>query len=86
VTRVITDLTGPSYCKAYVRAAVAESVTFFAERFGVVLPVRQHAIACSHVSRHPHGCREEQCPYYRKPSRDIFAEAKFVPGITSCVT
>jgi hypothetical protein len=89
VTRVcgaMTELTGPSCCKAYVRAAVAEMVTFFAERFGVVLPAGRQTIICAHAEKHPHGCREEKCPYYRKPSRDIFAEAKFIPGLTSCVT
>jgi hypothetical protein len=86
VTGAIAGLTGPGCCKAYVRAAVAETVTFFAERFGVVLPVGRQTIVCSHAERHPHGCREEQCPYYRKPSRDIFAESGFKPGITSCVT
>ncbi len=83
---VITGLTGPSCCKAYTRAAVAEAAAFFAERFGVILPVRQQAIICSHAEKHPHGCREEQCPYYRKPSRDIFAGPGFIPGIASCVT
>jgi hypothetical protein len=86
VSRAITDLTGPSCCKAYVRSALTVAVAMFAEKFGVVLPVKDTAIVCSHTAQHPHGCREEKCPYFRKPSRDIFAETKFVPGATACVT
>ncbi len=86
VNKVIIDLTGPSCCKAYVRGAVAEAALFFAEKFGIILPVRKSAVICSHATKHPHGCREEKCPYFRKPSRDIFAESTFIPGITSCVT
>ena len=86
VNKVIIDLTGPSCCKAYVRGAVAEAVAFFAEKFGIILPVRKSAVICSHASKHPHGCREERCPFFRKPSRDIFAEAGFLPGTTSCIT
>ena len=81
VSRVIADLTGPSCCKAYARVAVTEASTMFGERFGIILPVRSGAALCRHSGKHPHGCREEKCPYYQKPSRDIFAEAKFVPGM-----
>jgi hypothetical protein len=89
VTRVsgaITDLTGPSCCKAYVRSALTAAVVMFAEKFGVVLPVKDLSIVCDHVTKHPHGCREEQCPYFKKPSKDIFTVASFVPGTTACVT
>lgn len=86
VSRAITDLTGPSCCKAYVRAAISVAAAVFAEKLGIVLPVADAAPVCAHPARHPHGCREEKCPYYRKPSRDIFAESKFTPGTTACVT
>jgi len=86
VSRVITDLTGPSCCKAYTRAALAVAVDLFAEKFGVVLPVNNAASVCDHSAKHPHGCREEKCPYYRKPTDDVFTGTKFVPGTTSCVT
>lgn len=86
VTRAIADLTGPSCCKAYVRAAVPVAVAVLAENLGIVLPVRDASPACEHAERHPHGCREQRCPYYRRPSRDIFAESKFAPGTISCVT
>jgi len=89
VTRVsaaITDLTGPSCCKAYVRGALTVAVAVFAEKFGVVLPVKDTSIVCIHSARHPHGCREERCPYFKKPAHDIFAGNTFVPGATACVT
>ncbi len=75
VSQEIARLTGPSCCKAYVRAAVAVAVEVCAERFGMALPVARSPLVCDHSSRHPHGCREEKCPYYQKPSRDIFAES-----------
>jgi hypothetical protein len=86
VSRAVTDLTGPSCCKAYVRASLRVAAGLFAEKFGVALPVKNDSPACTHASKHPHGCREERCPYYRKPLRDIFAEGTFVPGTTACVT
>jgi hypothetical protein len=89
VTRVlgaITSLTGPSCCKAYVRVSLMVAVDLFAEKLGIVLPVKDAAAACAYHARHPHGCREEKCPYYRKPATDPFAGAKFVPGTTACVT
>ena len=82
----IMELTGPSCCKAYVRAALTVAVDIFAEKFGVVLPVKTTAIVCVNSQHHPHGCREERCPYFKKPSKDIFAGKKFVPGATACVT
>jgi hypothetical protein len=85
VSRALTALTGPSCCKAYVRAAVRETAGVFQERLGIVLPLPEQEPVCSHADRHPHGCREERCPYYRKPSRDIFAEAKWTPG-TACLS
>ncbi len=83
VSQDIAGLTGPSCCKAYVRAALAAAVTVFAERFGIVLPVATTSIVCGDSERHPHGCREEKCPYYRKPSRDIITDAIRLP-VTSC--
>jgi hypothetical protein len=74
VSQGIADLTGPSCCKAYVRSALAAAVAMYAERFGIVLPVATISTACEDSSRHPHGCREEKCPYYHKPGRDIFTD------------
>ncbi len=82
-SRSIADLTGPSCCKAYVRAALRSSVDLFAERFGIVLPTSAAAIVCTHQDRHPHGCREEKCPYYRRAQKDIFADSIHLP-VTAC--
>ncbi len=62
VSRVITDLTGPSCCKAYVRAALALAVEFLQEHFAIRLPMGKQA-ACLSGPRHPHGCRQERCPF-----------------------
>lgn len=86
VSQAISDLTGPSCCKAYVRSALAAAVAIFSDTFGIALPVKNVPIVCVHVTRHPHGCREEKCPYFKRPSRDIFAEAGFTPGIAACVS
>jgi hypothetical protein len=83
VSQAIADVTGPSCCKAYVRAALETAVAIFAERFGIVLPVQKTPIACRQHARHPHGCREEKCPYYQKESKEIFTDSIHLP-VTSC--
>ncbi|PIP42737.1 MAG: hypothetical protein COX17_10990 [Deltaproteobacteria bacterium CG23_combo_of_CG06-09_8_20_14_all_60_8] len=62
VSRAITDLTGPSCCKAYVRAALAVAVEFLKENFAISLPTGEQAV-CGDGPRHPHGCRQERCPF-----------------------
>ncbi len=75
VSRAITDLTGPSCCKAYVRAAIPAAVMLLQERLGIILPLKE-ANVCGHVADHPLGCREEKCPYFRREaSPDIFADS-----------
>jgi hypothetical protein len=81
VSQGIADLTGPSCCKAYVRSALSAAVAIFAERFGIVLPVATVSAVCKDSDRHPHGCREEKCPYYHKPSRDIFTDPDNVKAV-----
>jgi len=72
----IAELTGPSCCKAYVRTALFSANAFLSERFGIVLPGAEKAIVCRYGELHPHGCREEKCPYYRrKTTKDIFADS-----------
>jgi Family of unknown function (DUF5714) len=82
VAKAISELTGPSCCKAYVRSALAVAVALFGERFGIHLPTGGKPIVCSHGAKHPSGCREEKCPYFQKP-KDIFSEGVFVTG-TAC--
>jgi hypothetical protein len=83
VSQVIAELTGPSCCKAFVRAALQEAVTILAERFGIMLPVAKTPIICKDSNRHPHGCREEQCPYYQKPATDLLVETIHLP-VAAC--
>lgn len=63
VTKAITDLTGPSCCKAYVWTSLDAAVNYLRESLGILLPLAR-SINCNYGSRHPHGCREEQCPYF----------------------
>ncbi len=83
VAQAITDLTGPSCCKASVRAALFVAVNIFAERFGITLPVSKTAVFCRHSSLYVQGCREERCPYYKAESKDIFADSIRLP-MTAC--
>lgn len=82
VSQAIADLTGPSCCKAYARAALETAVTIFAERFGIVLPLTGSPITCTFSSKRS-GCREEKCPYYSRPSKDVFADSIHLPAATS---
>ena len=66
VQAAIARLTGPVCCKAFVRAALEEVVSIFAERFGMVLPGPASPSICRHQSVQPYGCREDKCDYFRK--------------------
>lgn len=63
VSRAITDLTGPSCCKAYVWGALTVAVEYLRESLSVELPGAMRT-SCTYSARHPHGCREARCPYY----------------------
>ena len=64
VTRIITDLTGPSCCKAYVRASLKVAVEFLKENFSISL-LQGNMPPCQYSSKHPHGCRQKKCPYFQ---------------------
>jgi hypothetical protein len=83
VSQAIADLTGPSCCEAYVRAALSTAASIFAERFGIMLPTAKTSIVCIDSARHPHGCREGLCPYYQKPARDTSVDNIHLPA-TPC--
>ena len=85
VMQSLSAITGPSCCKAYVRTGLREAVVLFGERFGILLPVKDRTIICKHSEKHPHGCREEKCPYFQKPVKDLFSGTVFVPG-TICTS
>ncbi|OGW58581.1 MAG: hypothetical protein A2Z09_04440 [Nitrospirae bacterium RBG_16_43_8] len=63
VIRAITDLTGPSCCKAYVWTSLDAAVKYLKESIGIVLP-SERLITCNYSGKHPHACREERCPYF----------------------
>ncbi len=63
VSRAITELTGPSCCKAYVWGALGAAEDYLRESLGIVFPSHKKII-CSFMHKHPHGCRENQCPYF----------------------
>jgi hypothetical protein len=63
ISRAITDLTGPSCCKAYVRTSLETAVDYLDESLGIKLP-QNGAISCVFQDKHPHGCREARCPYF----------------------
>ena len=63
VSQAIARLTGPSCCKAYVRISLETAVAYLQERFSIKLHMLK-GIICSYSHKHPHGCREEKCPYF----------------------
>ena len=63
VVKAITELTGPSCCKAYVRVSLEVAVDFLEQNFSITLQNKETG-PCQHMTNHPHGCRKERCPYY----------------------
>ena len=80
VTRVITDLTGPSCCKAYVRASLTVAVDFLQENFSIALPERTDT-SCRYMAKHPHGCRKEKCPYFPSKTKVVSKEKGAVRAV-----
>ncbi|MDR3543631.1 MAG: DUF5714 domain-containing protein [Desulfosporosinus sp.] len=67
VARILDTIakeTGPCCCKNFVRKSLAEAVKMVKDYLCVHLPIVSDNIACKHVDRHPHGCREEKCSYF----------------------
>lgn len=65
IVNAIADQTGPCCCKNFVRTALREASLLAEEYFNITLAVPRELAACTHVERHPHGCRKEKCPYYK---------------------
>lgn len=61
----IADETGPCCCKNFVRTALSEATLLVEMYLSASLPSPGEAIVCTHSSRHPHGCRESKCTYYK---------------------
>lgn len=63
VSRAITELTGPSCCKAYVRTSLDKAAEYLRESLGIELPMTD-SVVCNYSLKHPHGCRDTRCPYF----------------------
>lgn len=61
----IADEAGPCCCKNFIRTALNEAITLVKKYLNVSLPMPSEAIICTHSSRHPHGCRESKCSYFK---------------------
>lgn len=72
VMEAIERLTGPSCCKAYVKASLPVAVDVLKEKLGISLPAQDRSATCLFDKNHPHGCRENRCPYHKK--EDIFLQ------------
>ncbi len=70
IVLAITDLTGPSCCRAYARKSLEIARNFASDCLQINLSRMSSHIACSDVERHPHGCRKKLCPYYKPGSRE----------------
>ncbi|OAQ21651.1 DUF5714 domain-containing protein [Thermosulfurimonas dismutans] len=57
------ELTGPSCCKAYLWAGL-EVVTKRIKAFYPQVNLRTSSPLCFFSKTHPHGCRQEKCPYF----------------------
>lgn len=65
IVYAIAEQTGPCCCKNFVRTALSKAITSVKERLDVCLLSSSEAIVCTHSSRHPHGCRESKCSYFK---------------------
>ena len=66
IVNAIANQTGPCCCKNFVRTALCEAVKLAGEYLNVILTLSEETIICTHVERHPHGCRKDRCPYYKQ--------------------
>lgn len=64
ICRAITDITGPSCCKAYAWKSMEIAQRWFKQEFDISLLMPAQRIICHYESMHPHGCRLKRCPYY----------------------
>ncbi|GAA0176668.1 hypothetical protein SH2C18_00470 [Clostridium sediminicola] len=60
----IANETGPCCCKNFMRTSLIESCYLAEKHLNIKLPHEIH-IVCKDNHRHPHGCRETKCSYFR---------------------
>jgi len=70
IVYAIADQTGPCCCKNFVRTALIEAVYLAKQYLHIYLPATNEPITCTHVDRHPHGCRKEKCTYYEVENKN----------------
>ncbi len=65
IVNAIADQTGPCCCKNFVRTALSEAIKAVEEYLRVTLPMPVKTLICNDSTRHPHGCRESKCLYFK---------------------
>ena len=65
IVDAIADQTGPCCCKNFVRIALSEAIKAVEEHLRVILPMPVKPLICNDSTRHPHGCRESKCLYFK---------------------
>ena len=65
IVNAIAEQTGPCCCKNFVRTALKEATISAKEYLDVTLSNQETKIKCDYSWRHPHGCREKKCPYFK---------------------
>ncbi|OCC16133.1 Methyltransferase [Dissulfuribacter thermophilus] len=66
IAQAVAELTGPSCCKAYSWKSLEIALKFLKEELNISLTRPEQRIVCNYDTFHPHGCRKEKCPYYKK--------------------
>ncbi|MEL7564755.1 MAG: DUF5714 domain-containing protein [Dehalobacterium sp.] len=66
VVNAIADQTGPCCCKNFVWTSLRVAIDSAKEVLNVSLPGPGEEIFCIYSDRHPHGCRKEKCPYFKR--------------------
>ena len=65
IVEVIANETGPCCCKNFVRNALAEAIGLVKEYLKISFVFPEMQITCTDAERHPHGCRKEECSYFK---------------------
>lgn len=65
IVDVIAAETGPCCCKNFARKALAQAIQSAHDTLQVSLPYSDAALVCTDSERHPHGCRQDKCTYYK---------------------
>lgn len=64
IIEAISKEAGPCCCKNFMRTSLALSCDLAKEYLKIELPYVAN-ISCKDIHRHPHGCRESKCSYFK---------------------